>query len=116
MPAIAPRFRTGFQAIVPRTLAPDRAAQRNRRASPGSTPPSGSAATSPATRACSAWLYATTGGQAPGGASELTPAQAVKKFVAAARAAAGRVQHLAVDDIVALQCFEPLRSTACALG
>ena len=78
--------------------------------------PSGSAATSPATRACSAPLYSTTGGQALGGSSEPAVAQPVKKIVAAARAAAGRVQHLAVDDIVALQCFEPLGGAASALG
>lgn len=38
---------------------------------------------------CSAWLYATTGVQALGTVSELTPAQPAKKIIAAARAASG---------------------------
>ena len=78
--------------------------------------PSGSVATSSATRACSARLYSTTGGQALRGVSELAPAQAVKKIVAAARAARGRVQHLAVNSIVTLQLVDPLGGAASALG
>lgn len=65
--------------------------------------PPGSAATSVATRACSARLYSTRGGQARRGVSEFPAAQAVKKIVAAARAARGCVQHLAVNGIVTLQ-------------
>ena len=48
--------------------------------------------------------------------SEPAPAQAVKKIVAAAKAARGDVQHLVVDGIVALQLVKPLGGAACALG
>jgi len=47
--------------------------------------------------------------------SEPAPAQAVKKIVAAARAAAGRVQHLAMDGMGALLVFQPLSGAACSL-
>ena len=78
--------------------------------------PSGSAITSSATCACSAWLYSTTGGQTPGGPSEPAPAQAVKKSVAAPRAARGGVQHVALNGKDALLTFEPFGDAACALG
>jgi len=78
--------------------------------------PSGSAATSSATRACSALLYSTTGGQPLRGVSELPPAQALKNIVAATRTASRRVQHLALDGICALQCFEPLGGASGALA
>jgi hypothetical protein len=61
-------------------------------------------------------LYATTGGHALGATSESTPAQAVKKIVTAARAACGRVQHVAVDFMSSLQLIEPLNGTTGALG
>jgi hypothetical protein len=48
--------------------------------------------------------------------SELAPAQAVKKIVAAARAARGCVQHLAVNGIVTLQLVQPFGGAASALG
>jgi len=78
--------------------------------------PSGSTATSSATRSCSARLYSTTGGQALRAVSEPTLAQAVKKIVAAARAVRGGVQHLAVDCIGALQLLKPLGDAASALA
>jgi len=77
---------------------------------------SGSVATSSATRACSAWLYAITGGHTPGGASEPTRAQALNKSIAIARAVCGRIQHLAVNGIRALQVFQPLGSATRALA
>ena len=76
---------------------------------------SGSAVISLANRDCSAWLYTTTGGQPLGEVSEPTPAQAVNKSVATPRAARGRVQHLAVNGICALQIVQPFRGAACAL-
>jgi hypothetical protein len=66
-------------------------------------------------RACSARLYSTTGGHALRGFSELSLAQAAKQIVAAARTAAGCLQHLAVDVIGALQVVEPFGGAACAL-
>jgi hypothetical protein len=44
------------------------------------------------------------------------PAQAVKKIIAAARAAAGCLQHLAVHGIVTLQLVQPLGGAPCALA
>ena len=52
----------------------------------------------------------------PGGASELAVPLADKKIVAAARAAGGRVQHVAVDGMAVLQMVEPFGSAACTLG
>jgi len=60
---------------------------------------SGSLATSSAARACCARLYSTTGGQALSGVSEPSIAQALKKIVAAMRATAGGLQHLALSFI-----------------
>ncbi len=63
------------------------------------------------------WLRSRGGnGQAPGGASERTPAQAVKKIVAITRATRGGVEHLAMDGMCALQLFEAFCGAACALG
>jgi hypothetical protein len=78
--------------------------------------PSGSASTSSATRACSARLYATTGGQAPGGASEPTPAQAVNEIVAITRETRGGVEHLAVDGIRALKLIKAFGGAAYAFA
>ena len=77
--------------------------------------PSGNAATSCATIACSALLYSTTGGHGFTVALKPTPSQPVKKIIAAARAAGGCVQHLAVDGIVALQCCQSPSGTPSAL-
>ena len=68
--------------------------------------PSGSLATSSAARACCERLYSTTGGQALSGVSEATIAQALKKIIAAMRAAAGGVQHLALYFMGFLRCCE----------
>jgi hypothetical protein len=76
----------------------------------------GSSATSFATLACSARLYSTTGGQVLGALSEPTLAQAVNKIVAATRAAACRIQHLAVNGMCVLQRVDPLGGTASALS
>jgi hypothetical protein len=75
----------------------------------------GSSASSPAIRACSARLYATTGGHAPDPASKPTLAQPFNKIITAARAEAGCVQHLALHCIVALQCFQPPSGAPSAL-
>jgi hypothetical protein len=48
--------------------------------------------------------------------SEPTPAQAVKKIIAAARATRGGVEHLAVDGMCALQVFEAFGGAACAFA
>jgi hypothetical protein len=77
---------------------------------------SGSAAIWPANRDCSVWLYTTTGGQTPGGASEPTPAQPLNKIVPMTRAVCGRVQHLAVNGIGVLQIVQPLGSATRALA
>lgn len=70
--------------------------------------PSGSLATSSAARACCERLYSTTGGQALSGVSEATIAQALKKIIAAMRAAAGGVQHLALDFMCSLRHLQTL--------
>jgi hypothetical protein len=75
--------------------------------------PSGSLATSSAARACCVRLYSTTGGQALGGASEPAIAQALNEIVAAIRAAAGGVQHLALYFMGILRCCEAF-SKRCA--
>ena len=69
----------------------------------------------PPTRACSARLYSTTGGQAPGGSSKLPLAQAVKKIIAITRTAAGRLQYLALNGIGTLLLIKPLGGASCAL-
>ena len=70
------------------------------------TAPSGSASTSSAARACSALVYATTGGQGAR-VSEPPVAQPVSQSIAIRRAAGGSVEHLAVDGIVSLSDFKP---------
>lgn len=72
-------------------------------------------ATSSATRVCSAGLYMTTGGQTLGGVSEPTPAQALKKRIAITRAAAGSIEHLFLNGIIALQLVQPLGGATGAL-
>lgn len=83
---------------------------------PGIRAPSAIPATSSATRACSAPVYTTTSGQALGGASEPTVAQAVKKIIAITRATRGGVEHLAVNGMCAPQFIKAFGGAACALG
>jgi hypothetical protein len=69
--------------------------------------PSGSAATSCATRVCSARLYFTTGGQAFRGTSEPTVPQPVKKVIAAARTPGRSLQHLPLNIMMSFQMLQP---------
>ena len=78
--------------------------------------PSGSDATSLATCPCSARLYSTTGGQTDVGLSEPALTQPLKKIIAITRAAAGDVQHLALNNMGALQVFQPLGDASRAFG
>jgi hypothetical protein len=66
------------------------------------TAPSGSTVIFCAVRACAAGLYSTTDGQMLARGSELTIAHPLSKFIAIPRAAAGCVQHLALDCMCSL--------------